>query len=469
MQIVADLHLHSKYSRAVSKHMLLPELARVAAVKGIDLLAIPDWTHSLWLEEVKEQVVEVNEGIYELRGPVESSSRGTSSADSRRNASPDAGPAGAPRDSFHSCHPLFVLSSEVSCMFRKDGVYHAVHVMIVIPSFATVEKINKALVKHGQNLTIDGRPMLALSPEQVAELVLEIDSTSVLFPAHSWTPWFGYYGEHGGFDSITQGFGLFERYIHAVETGLGADPAMNWRISELKERNILSFSDAHSPSKIGREATVFEVPSLTYQNITKAISSSFLGEKNQPHVSYTIEFYPQEGKYHYTGHRKCNYSQSPEETNQRGLQCPVCGKKLTVGAMQRVEDLAGEESRTTFMQDENGVRWVHYSQSKRPPFVNLVPLQEILGEVLSVGVSSRKVQGEYLKITEILGTELDILLRTNPEDLEKAGGQRFREAVMKVRSGDIVVIPGYDGKFGTVKIWPDSASSDPPSGQIDLL
>jgi len=287
-----------------------------------------------------------------------------------------------------------------------------------------------------------------------------------------WTPWFSLYGSESGFDSINECFGDMAKNIFAVETGLSSSPEMNWRIGELDNRSIISNSDAHSGAKLGREATVFEIgdtKELTYQIIRKAIVNQRAEEQfsdnrslNQisrstdilPHISHTLEFYPEEGKYHYTGHRNCNIRQSPEETKTKGEICPVCGKGLTVGVMHRVEQLATREITTNNIQqriDEYGVKWIGYEN--RPPYAMLVPLLEILAESLESTTFSQKTLIEYKKLTENFGGEFNVLLQTKPEEIEKLSGERVAEGIKKVRSGNIVVEPGYDGVFGVVKIW----------------
>ena len=444
MQVIADLHLHSPYARAVSKNITLEKMAEWAQKKGIDLITPADWTHPIWLAELKNNLIEVNEGIFKLRLET----------------------GGQRLDQVSEPH--FLLSTEVSCAYHQEGRYHAVHILIFAPNLETVGKINKKLKELGQNLLSDGRPILNLSCRDLAAHVLDIDSNCLLIPAHAWTPWFGFYGAHGGFDSLDDAFKDYTKYIYAVETGLGSDPAMNWRIKELDNRNIVSFSDAHSLPKIGREATVFEVPELTYGNIKEAIvnkpeargqrletrKKKNLASSFQPQISCTFEFYREEGKYHYTGHRKCGVSFSPEETKKIGLTCPVCWKKLTVGALQRTEDLAVRGESINCKLDINSVRRVYSKNGSRPPFVNFVPLQEILSEVLQVGVGSKKVQTEYERLVSGLAPEFDILLNTPLGNIEKFGGERLREAMGKVREGNIFVKPGYDGIFGTVSIWP---------------
>lgn len=432
MKIVADLQLHSKYVRAVSKNMELPNMALWARKKGIGLIGASDWTNPVWLEELKNNLVEVNEGIFKLKSQVTG-------------------------NKLKETEPYFLLSTEVSSEYYEGGKYRKIHILIFVPSFSAVEKINEELIKRGQekNMAADGRPKIMLHSRDVAGLVLEAEPQALLIPAHSWTPHYGYFGKQGGFDTLEEGFGEYARHIYAIETGLGSDPAMNWRIADLDNRNIVSFSDAHSLPKIGREATVFEVPELTYENIREAI----MNRSGKSRISSTFEFYREEGKYHYTGHRKCGVSHSPEESRRMGLVCPVCGKKLTVGAAQRTEDLASREEAVEHKLDKNSVRWVYPKNGTRPPFVNLVPLQEILSEVFKVGVGSKKVQIEYERLVNGLAPEFEILLNTVLGDIEKFGGERLREGIGKVREGSIFVKPGYDGVFGTVSIWPASPDS----------
>lgn len=337
---------------------------------------------------------------------------------------------------------------------------------------------------------------MGLTSRQVAELLLNVDERCLIIPAHAWTPHFSLYGSISGFDSIEECFGEFSKYIYAIETGLSSDPAMNWRIGELENRQIVSFSDAHSGAKLGREATVFEVPEISYENIRKAISGAgitgttgttgitskgdflkahgtldtFDTRCTLPRISYTIEFYPEEGKYHYTGHRNCRVRQTPGETRKLGTTCHVCGKKLTVGVMHRVEELASETQNAKCKTDidEYGVRWWRQIEDKRPPYAMMVPLLEILSESLESGISSKKVASEYEKLTQDLGPEFKILLQTKPEEVERVSGAKIKEAIMKVRAGDIFIDPGYDGVFGKVKIWGEEIEKDLPAGKAGI-
>ncbi len=436
MKVIADLQIHSKYAQAVSKYMELPTIAAWANKKGMGLVGTGDWTHPEWLKHLKENLVESSPGIYELKD-LET--------------------------------PSFLLATEVACIFYQDNKYHGVHMLIYAPSFATVDKINKEFEKRGwaKNLRDDGRPVLPINCRDLAALVLDIDEKCLVIPAHSWTPWFGYFGARGGFMSLEEGFRDYTKYIYAIETGLGSDPAMNWRIKELENRNIVSFSDAHSAPKMAREATIFDIPGeLTYEVIREAIVNKQetrgqrleVGNENnpasslQPQISYTIEFYRQEGKYFGTGHRKCGVSFLPENTPE-GYICPVCGKKLTVGAAQRTEDIASVKENVEYKIDENKVRWVYSKdQPERPPFVNIIPLQEVLSEIYKVGVQSKKVQGEYERLTSEFAPEFEILLNSKLSDIEKFGGEQLAEGIERNRKGEVEVIPGYDGVFGKVKI-----------------
>lgn len=452
MKLIADLQLHSPLARAVSKNMTLENISLWAAKKGIDLVTPGDWTHPVRYKEIGNKMIEVGEGIYRLNSKFKMQNSKVREVN-------------------------FALVTEVSCVFRQDEKYHGIHILVFAPNLETVEKINKKLSSLGQNLLSDGRPILNLNCRDLAAAILDVDEKCLLIPAHSWTPWFGFYGAHGGFDSLDEAFGDYSKYIYAIETGLGSDPAMNWRIAELDSRNIVSFSDAHSLEKIGREATVFEMPDLTYSAIREAITNwnvedrsrrldIEIGSKNvlsptsifnnpvskiQPHISFTVEFYRQEGKYHATGHRKCGVVFLPNET-PKGFVCPVCGKKLTVGAAQRTEDLGQRTENTEHRFDKNSVRWVYSKdQPKRPPFVNIVPLQEVLSEVLGVGVGSKKVKNEYERLVGF-APEFEILLGMSLEEIKEIGDDRLREAIEKNRRGEVIINPGGDGVFGEIRI-----------------
>lgn len=475
MQIIADLQLHSKYSRAVSPQMTIPNIAMWAKKKGIGLVATGDWTHPLWIREIQVNLEEIGNGLLKLKSTTQNLK---------------------PSDQTTNIEPLFLLATEVSSIYSQGGKLRRVHTLIWVPTISSAEKINEEMQRRGCNLMADGRPITSLSCIQVAELVLSIEPKALLIPAHAWTPHFSVFGSASGFDSIAEAFGPFAKNIYGIETGLSSSPAMNWRIKELDTRSIISFSDAHSGPKLGREATVFDLKDFSYEGIYEAITQipNALSLDQQPttnnRISYTLEFYPEEGKYHYTGHRNCNVKLSPEETIKKGTICPVCGKSLTQGVMQRVEQLAGrseeslrlsvfssplsdkslsdrqltgqlktdkQRSDNRKQKTDNGVRMIG-SQAfpTRPPFVMLVPLQEIIAETIGSPAMSPKTQVLFDQLTAEFGGEFSVLLQTKESDVVQVVGEKIAEAIGKVRCGDIVIDPGYDGVFGTVNIWKES-------------
>jgi len=450
-QIITDLQIHSKYARAVSPEMVVPKIAQWAVKKGIGVVATGDWTHPLWLRELKMNLEEDGSGLLRLKN--------------------------------EDKNPKFLLSGEVSCIYSQGGKVRRIHTLIFAPDFATVDKINAELTRRGCNLMSDGRPIIGLTSIALAEVVFNISQDCLVIPAHIWTPWFALFGSMSGFDSIAEAFGPYADRIYAVETGLSSDPAMNWRVKELDNRSIVSFSDAHSGPKLGREATVFDLEELSFKAISEAIKEPYLkvdDGKSKSHIAYTIEFHPEEGKYHYTGHRACNIRHSPSETKKLGTTCPVCGKPLTVGVMHRVEDLAGrsEEDLKLGKVEIAGtkVKGV-YSQAfpKRPPYVMLVPLQEIIAESMGTVPTSLKVITEYNKLTGLqqkfgdLTGEFGILLAAEIEEITKLFGPKIAEGVDKVRKGKIVIEPGYDGVFGVVKIWQNEAKVDKKMEEMKKL
>lgn len=419
---VADLHLHSKFSRAVSPSMTLPVMAQFAKKKGLDILSTSDWTHPIWFREIKAQLEEAEEGLFRIKND----ERGT----------------------------RFLLSVEISSIYSQGGKVRRIHNLIWSPSLVTCEKITKELIKRGCNLGSDGRAIIGLSAKQLIELVLGIDDKAMLIPCHAWTPWFSLYGSNSGFDSIEECFGDYSKYIYAIETGLSSDPEMNWRIKELENRAIISCSDAHSPMKMGREATVFRLNELSYTTICDAIKRK--NDKNK--ILYTIEFYPEEGKYHYTGHRNCKVIQTTEETKKSNI-CPVCHKKLTVGVMHRVEDLAKVDVKGVTQNNSQGLKWIKDPKGIHPPYVKLVPLHEIIAESLFSTVVSKKVLELYNTLCEQFGSEMQILLKTPTADIAKIN-PRLAQGIDKVRRGDIYIRPGFDGEYGIVKIWSDDEKAD---------
>ena len=417
MQIIADLQLHSKYSRAVSPEMVLPQICAWTRRKGMGLVATGDWTHPLWMREIKANLEELGNGLLKLK---------SAAADD----------------------PLFLLATEVSCIYSQGGRGRRVHTLIWVPTLASADKINKEMTRQGCNLMSDGRPIIGLTSIQVAELVLTIEPHALIIPAHAWTPWFSVFGSMSGFNSLEEAFGPYAKDVYAVETGLSSSPSMNWRIKELDTRSIVSFSDAHSGPKLGREATVFELEKLSYESIYSAIK-----QNGSSRIAYTIEFYPEEGKYHWSGHRACNIRWGPSDIEKNGTMCPVCGKPLTQGVEQRVGELAGRSEEDLQLTKTKAGMIESRTFPKRPPFVMLVPLQEIISECIGSPVASPKVQTPYRQLTDALGGEFSVLLRASHTDIAKIAGERVAVGVDKVRSGDIVIDPGYDGVFGVVKLW----------------
>ena len=430
MDFVTDLHLHSKYSRAVSRDMNLQNMALWASKKGLDIISATDWTHPLWFRELQNELEEDTKGLFKLKNP----------------------PEGATKT-------RFILSVEISSIYSQGGQTRRIHNLVFSPSLSTAQKISAELTKRGCNLNADGRPIIGLSSIALCELVFSIDESAMIIPCHAWTPWFSLYGSNSGFDSIEECFGEFADKIYAIETGLSSDPYMNWQIKELENRTIISTSDAHSMAKMGREATVFKSlkDKLSYDDIMEAIKKT----SKDTQISYTVEFYPEEGKYHYTGHRNCNFVQDPKATRENGSICPVCKRSLTVGVMHRVEELAKEKFPDEVSKiNQNGIKWMVDPSKKHPPFIKLVPLNEIIAEALYSTVSSKKVKDLYESLCARFGSEFNILLKASPAEIKREAGERIAEGVERVRKGDIVILPGFDGQYGVVKIWDDKKISE---------
>lgn len=433
IDIIADLHLHSKYSRAVSPQMTLSVMAQYGEQKGIELLATGDFTHPLWFAEIRSFLSEAEEGLYKIKKPIAGQNEKT----------------------------RFLLSVEIATIFSQKGKGRRIHQIILVPSFEVAAKVNKELIKQGCNLSSDGRPIIGLSSKNLLQLLLEIDERCLLIPAHIWTPWFGIYGKRSGFESLTEAFEDLAPYVYGIETGLSSDPEMNWQIEELTTRSILSFSDAHSPAKMGREATVFRLEDLSFANVRKAIMAPSRKKRQQNNVLYTIEFYPEEGKYHYSGHRNCKISMTPQEQLAAKNICPVCGKMLTDGVMRRVQELAVRQEQGSHTKNSAGIVWITDPKNIHPPFVKIVPLQEIIAEAIGSPVTSPKVKVIFDKLCKDGLSEFHVLLELPLEDVEKIAqsitsvvfARRLTDGIRKVRSEQIVIQPGYDGVFGTVKIW----------------
>lgn len=422
MQIVADLHLHSKYSRAVSKNMTLPIMAKMAQIKGIDLLSTGDFTHPDWFATLQEELVEENQGIYYVKNQKEKG------------------------------FARYVIGGEISCIYTQNGKGRRVHLIVLLPSLEIAQKVNTKLKEAGCNLRSDGRPITGLPVTRICEILFSVSLDIIVIPAHIWTPWFGVFGSKSGFDSLRESFGKYAEKIYAIETGLSSNPEMNWRIKELDSRAIVSFSDAHSPDKLGRELTVFssdKKESFAYLDLKSALQS-----RGDWKIAKTIEFYPEEGKYHIDGHRACGVTQDPLKTKTVGNICLVCGKVLTLGVLGRVQQLADREINLKKKTDKFGVEVYSEKDLNRPPYQMLVTLKGIIAEVLVKGVGTQSVTNLYDKCIGELGSELDILTKLDLKLIEKTGGEKLAQAVKKVRVGDIFISPGFDGVFGVVSIWP---------------
>jgi len=412
MRFISDFHIHSKYSRATSRNMDLESLAKWAKIKGILVLGTGDFTHPAWFKNLKENLIPAEPGLYKLK---QQETRDKEQEEIR-----------------------FILTTEVSCIYSKGGRVRKIHLILFAPSFEIVEKINQKLNFYG-NLAADGRPTFGLDAKELLKIVLNISGDCLIVPAHLWTPWFSLFGSRSGFDSIEECFGEYSKYIFAGETGLSSDPAMNWRLSALDKITLISNSDSHSPQKIGREANVFEGEELSYSSIINAIKNRDRVSVNSLRLVYTVEFYPQEGKYHYDGHRLCEISLSPQETKKYNGICPVCGKLLTIGVLNRVEKLA---DRPEGFKPENAI-----------PFKSLIPLEEIVADALGQGVGTIEVEKEYKNLLEKFGNEFRVLVDVPRKDLEIITLPEIAEGIIRVREGKVFIEPGYDGVYGKIRIF----------------
>lgn len=408
MLFYADLHIHSKYSRATSKSCNLEELAIWSQKKGLSLISTGDFTHPAWFNKIKEKLIPAGEGVYRLRPDIE-----------KQILNPD--------------NPVyFVLSVEISTIYKKWDKTRKVHHVVFVPNLETAETFRQKLGTIG-NIVSDGRPILGLDSRNLLETVLESGDGSFIIPAHIWTPWFSVLGSKSGFDSIEDCYGDLADNIFAVETGLSSDPEMNWRVSSLDKYRLVSNSDAHSPSKLAREATIFNT-NPDYTSIVKALKTGkgYVG---------TVEFFPEEGKYHEDGHRKCNICLSPEETKKLNGICPVCDKPLTIGVLNRVNELTDKKEAVITPPSTAG------------KVINLVPLQEILSEIMQVGVSSKSVTFEYENLIKKLGSELSILNEIPVEEISKTHSPLLAEGISRLREGKVIKHPGFDGEYGTIKLF----------------
>jgi len=406
LRVIADLHIHSRYSRATSEKTCPKEIARFAKIKGLNLVGTGDFTHPKWLRELQEILVpEQDTGLYKVAGNSES--------------------------------PVYFMSTtEVCTIFTFESEVKKVHHVILAPNIETAIQVNDRLLKYG-DLSVDGRPTLSMDASHLVEEVMEVSSENMVFPAHAWTPWFSIFGAFSGFNSVEECYQDMTKHIYALETGLSSDPPMNWRLSKLDNLVLVSNSDSHSfwPWRIGREANVFELKKMSYREILDAIRL-----KDVTRFKFTIETDPAYGKYHWTGHRNCHVALSPREAAKLGNVCPVCRRKLTKGVEQRVEELAD--------------RPVGFKPVGVVGFVHLLPLSEIIAAVLGVdSPSAQQVWGIYNLLVARFGDEYSVLMDASREALSSVVDEKIAEAIIRVREGQIKVVPGYDGVYGQLVIF----------------
>ncbi|HLB95725.1 MAG TPA: endonuclease Q family protein [Patescibacteria group bacterium] len=402
MRIIADFHLHSKYSRATSRDMDIAHISEWAKHKGIDIIGTGDFTHPFWLGEIKNNLGEDGSGLLKLKN-------------GNKNLK-------------------FILTTELSSIYTQGGKVRKVHTIIFVPDIRTVETINDKLTGIG-NLYSDGRPILGLSAKDLAKIILDINPDCLIVPAHAWTPWFSVFGSNSGFDSLQECYEELTPYINSIETGLSSDPEMNWRLSALDKITLISNSDAHSPANLGREANVFEIEEnkFSYDEIV-----DILRKKDSKRFLNTIEFFPEEGKYHFDGHRNCKIVADPTKQKYPGNICPVCGRKLTIGVMNRVEELADREP--------------GYQSDIFPVSKHLVPLSEIIAESFGVQGKSKKVEEEYFSLIRHFGPEFEILLERPLDEIAKVN-PKIAQGIENMRKGKVTLEPGYDGVYGRVKVF----------------
>lgn len=417
---IVDLHIHSKYARACSKDLELPKIAKACEEKGIDIVTTGDFTHPTWFASIQKELKPVGDsGLYCL-----------SSGESKTK---------------------FIIGTEISCVYKHKDKTRRLHLLIFAPSVASAGKFIDALNERGVNLKADGRPIMGVSGKEIVNICRKIDERMVVVPAHAWTPWFAVFGSKSGYDSLEECFEELTPYIFAIETGLSSDPAMNRRLSQLDKIALVSNSDAHSLGNLGREANVLAFANeneVTYDALWNKIKS---GDKKQ--FLYTIEFYPEEGMYHVDGHRDCKFSALPKETKKLKEVCPVCKKKLTIGVLHRVDDLAD--------RSEEKVLDIFV------PHRYIVPLREIIANVFDVGKASKKVETEYSQLLKKLGSEFHILLHADLGDIKKAASNPdIAVGVSNMRAGQVQVAPGYDGVYGTVNVFPKSVIKRPKQAEL---
>lgn len=406
---ISDLHIHSRFSRATSKEGDPEHLELWARKKGIHIIGTGDFTHLAWREELKEKLEPAEDGLYKLKKEYQIKDDSTSDY----------------------IEPRFAVTGEISSIYKKGGKTRKVHSLLILPGLEDADRLSQKLDTIG-NIHSDGRPILGLDCHDLLEIMLELTPHGIYVPAHIWTPHFSMFGAFSGFDSVEECFEDLTPYIHAVETGLSSDPPMNWRVSNLDRYQLISNSDAHSPAKLGREANLMDIE-LSYQGLEKAVQT---GEG----LYGTVEFYPEEGKYHYDGHRKCNLCLTPAQTKEYGGKCPVCGKKITIGVEHRIETLADREE--GFVKENAKI------------YENLMPIPEIIAQAYGFrSCSGMKVQRQYGEMLSKLGTEFEILREIPIEDIEKKAGHRIAEGIRRVRNKEVERHPGFDGEYGSIQLF----------------
>ena len=393
MKIIADIHIHSRYSRATSKQLNIENLEKYARIKGPNLLGTGDFTHPEWIKELKSELIEAGTGILKTKTGFK-----------------------------------FILQTEISLMYKQDEKSRKIHNIILAKNFDIVEQITEQLKKIGR-VDYDGRPIFGIKCPDFVEMMKEIDKGIEIIPAHVWTPWFGLFGSKSGFDSVQECFKDQTKHIHALETGLSSDPAMNWRLSMLDKYTLVSNSDLHSfwPWRIGRDCNIFDLKELSYDSLLNAI-------KTKQGFLETIEVDPSYGKYHFDGHRNCNVCMNPDESLKHKDICPVCGRKLTIGVLHRVEELAD--------------RPAGFKPKHAVPFKRLIPLSEILSKILNVGIATQKTWKAYYDLVNESRSEMDVLLDLSFNELKKVSDEKIAEAIINNRNGKIKIQPGFDGEYG---------------------
>jgi len=451
LKIIADIHIHSPWSRATSSRLSPASLERWAGIKGIGLLGTGDCTHPRWIEELQDNLEDNDSGsgFYRLKEKARSE---FDSGPALAEGLPGPGGTDSP---LQESNVHFVLTGEISTIYKKAGKTRKVHHVVVLPDFKAAAVFNAKLERLG-NIHSDGRPILGLDSEDLLSLLLEADDRALLIPAHIWTPWFSVLGAKSGFDSIEECYGSLASHIPAIETGLSSNPPMNWALSGLDRYAIISNSDAHSPDKLGREATIFDME-LSYDSFREALY------RNK--IIATVEFFPQEGKYHYDGHRNCGTCLEPEEAARLEGICPVCGKPLTRGVMGRVLELADRPV------DETSPCPEEQSGNTRP-YYSLIPLKEILGEILETGETSKKVEAAYGTLIEKAGSEFALLLDMSQEKIETLScpgisGELLAKAICRMRRGEVSISPGYDGEYGVIRTFAPGEAKESGSGLFE--